>query len=176
MAATAMIAGAGMSALGAIQQGQTANQTAQQQAFTDQMNAIQSRTQADYNEQKSRLQANMTMGTAQANYGASGVTLSGSPTDVLKASIARSEQDALLIKQRGDIMAQGYNNQASFASRMGQSAVTGSYLGAAASALNGIGAYGRYYGGGSTTINNYGGGSSSGFYLPQLGSSAGYAP
>lgn len=77
-----------------------------------------------------RVQADQILGTMRASAGASGVVLSGSPLDALKASAANAELNVLTIQHTGALEAWGYENtknldtfQASMASYQKQTAM-----------------------------------------------------
>src|SRR5262245_1420631 len=89
-------AGGVVSAYAAVQQGQATRRAADYNAAVAQQNAVTARNNAAVDEQRQRMLARQTLGRARANYAASGVTMEGSPEDVLAESATQAEWDALL--------------------------------------------------------------------------------
>jgi hypothetical protein len=79
-----------------------------------------------------------------AGYGASGVTMEGSPMDVLEASAATAELDRQNILYGGGLRTQGYQSTAGLELMRGQNAETGSYLSAGSSLLSGAAKAGAF--------------------------------
>lgn len=63
-------------------------------------------------ERRQRVIARKTLGSIRANYGASGVTMGGSAADVMAASAAEAEMDALNIKYQGELDAMEFRERA----------------------------------------------------------------
>ncbi len=55
-------------------------------------------------------QTRMQLGSIRAAYGASGVTMAGSPLDVLEMSVANAERDRQQILYKGELKALGYED------------------------------------------------------------------
>ena len=76
-------------------------------------------------------------GKLLAGYGASGVTLEGTPLDVLEESAANAELDALTIRHQGELAARGYENTATLDTFAASGARTGGYISAVDELLTG---------------------------------------
>ena len=78
-------------------------------------------------------------------YGASGVTVDGSPLDVLEMAATNGELDAQNIRYKGLLRATGYNDTATLDGMAGENARTASYFKASSELLaGGAKAYGEY--------------------------------
>lgn len=133
--------GTAFSAIGAIQQGQAANSAAKYNAAVAGQRATAAKQQAAADMDKKRRDTVRRLGSIRAAYGASGVTLEGSPLDVLAESAANAELDVLTIKYKGDLEATGYGNEATLETARGQQARTAGYMGAGAALLTGVDKY-----------------------------------
>ena len=128
MASAVSIAGAGLSAYGAIQQGQMTSDTLNNQANNLQAQANEAESKGQYDAMREQLVSNQKIGTSIAAYGASGVAAnSGSALNVIQASHQNAELDRLNILHGADIRAINYQNQASMDRYGAQSAKLGSY-------------------------------------------------
>ena len=78
------------------------------------------------------------LGLMRANYGASGVTVEGSPLDVMAESAANAEMDALNIKYKGDLAASGYAAEAKLDKMRARQDYMGGLFGAGSALLTGI--------------------------------------
>ena len=150
--AVAAASSAAVGAVGAIQSGQQAQAAAQSQANMQDYNAkmadIQARqanAAAGREEDAQRKQARAAIGQQLAASAETGAGLNG---DLLRQSIFDTEADTQAIRYEGALKAQGLTDQAAIArsgaaaSRsQGSRAVTGSYLSAAGSLLNGATTY-----------------------------------
>lgn len=134
---TLAIAGAAMSAVGAISQGNAAKKSADYNAAIADRNAVVAQQQASANEEAQRKIDARRMGAARAGYGASGVTSDGSVLDVLGDSIAEAELNALNIRYEGKLAAQGYGDTAASQRAAGRNAQASGYMKAGASLLQG---------------------------------------
>lgn len=90
-------------------------EAARYNAAVARQNAILATQQAAEEERVSRVQGRKAVGQVRANYGASGVTLEGSPQDVIEESAANAELDALTIRHRGVLRAMGFSREADLA-------------------------------------------------------------
>lgn len=131
--------GAVTSAIGAISEGNAAADAAKHNSQMAAQNAIYAREQAAEEEQQVRIMGRKTLGSMRAAYGASGVSLEGSPLDVLAESAATMERDALNVRRAGERRAQGFEAEASMENRKAGYAKTRGYLGAASNLLSGGG-------------------------------------
>lgn len=143
-----LAASTAMTAVGAIAQGQQANAAAQSEANAAEYNAkvgraraVQANATAGLQEDLQRQKARAVIGNQLAAGAESGAGLN---SDLLRQSIFNSESDALAIRYDGNLKAAGLNDQAALdtvsasnARDRGSAAVTGSYINAAGSLLNG---------------------------------------
>lgn len=113
MAMAMAIAGTVMAVMGALQQGKAASNAAKHNAAVNDRNALIARQQAEEDVNRQRRDTRRRMGSIRARYGASGVTLEGSPLDVIEDSAAEAELDALTIQHQGELKAQGFDINAS---------------------------------------------------------------
>jgi hypothetical protein len=130
-------AGTGLNIIGKIAEGKAAEQIAEYNAKVYEQNAILSEQQAAANEQRARVVARKAIGEMRAAYGASGVTLEGSPLDVIGESAAAAEMDALMIRHAGAVKATMFRNEAAMERYKGGVAKTLGYLGGASSLIMG---------------------------------------
>lgn len=75
-------------------------------------NAELSLKEAAEDERRIRIQERQQLGDMQANYSKSGITMEGSPLDVMQKSASNAELDALTVRHQGAIKAWGYQQQA----------------------------------------------------------------
>lgn len=109
----------------------TANSLDAQADLADEQ-ANEARRAGVFNSMRMMRHANQVMGSATANFGASGVSASGgSATAILGASAANAELDRLNIIHQADIRATNYENQATLDRFGGSAARTGSIFAAA---------------------------------------------
>ena len=139
MAMWVQIAGAVISAIGAINQGQQAKDAANYNAAVANNNAIAARQQAAANAAAQERKSRMQLGSIRAGYGASGITMEGSAMDVLEASAATAELDRQNILYGGELKAGGYESTAGLELMRGEHAVTSSYYAAGGALLRGAG-------------------------------------
>ena len=135
-ATTLLIAGAAVSAVGAISAGQAQANASKYQANIATQNANAAQQQA---QQAALLQEQKTaqlLGTQRAGYGGSGITSEGSPLDVLSSTASAAELDRQTILYQGHIRAAGYQDDATLARMAGDAAVTNSYFSATGAILN----------------------------------------
>jgi hypothetical protein len=88
------------------------NQASQYNEALDLANAKLSLQEAAEDERRLRVQNKKDIGQMRANYGASGVTIEGSPLDVLREGASIAELDALTVRHQGDVKAWAYENNA----------------------------------------------------------------
>ncbi|OGT79396.1 MAG: hypothetical protein A3J35_04355 [Gammaproteobacteria bacterium RIFCSPLOWO2_02_FULL_52_10] len=145
MAAALTIISTLVSVVGAIRQGQSQAASSDYNAAVARNNAVYARQVAAENERRQRILTRKTIGGARAGYGASGVTLEGTPLDVPRESAANAELDALTIRHQGELAARGYENTATLDTFAASGARTGGYISAADELLTG----------GAKLYNNY---------------------
>lgn len=154
------LAGAAVSAVGTIQQGQAAkaagaynNRVQQQNAITSEALAKDAEDRGRIAEQRQRQQTASLMGRQQAVLAAKGIDLgSGTPLDILSQSAEYGELDALTIRHNASNEALGYRVQANnqrtsgqMALLEGKNAATGSYYQAGGTLLGGASKAGGYW-------------------------------
>ena len=140
-----MVAGAALSAYGAIQQGQQAKAVANYNAQLRTRDSSVALDQAAQEAQQVRWAGQRAQGTLLAGYGASGVTSEGSPMDVLGASAAQAKLDEQTVLYRGTLKATGYQSDAALNRVQGENAVQQSQLQAASYLVSGAGQAGVGY-------------------------------
>lgn len=136
-----ILGGAGLSAVGAIRQGNMEAKAAEMNAQMNEQNAVLTEAQAREEERRQRIFARKQIGEMRANYGASGVTTEGSPMEVLEESAMQAELDSLNIRYAGAARSAQYRNQAKLQRFYGKEAKLGGYLSAAGSLLGGAGSF-----------------------------------
>lgn len=138
--------GAGVSAVGAIRQGQAQQAMFDYQAKVARGNAGVAEAQGAAAVEAQQRDVARRMGSATAAYGASGVASdTGSPMDALMESAALAELDSLTLKHAYKMKALGYNTQAEIDSASGENSRTASYFNAAGSMLSGGSRIAAYY-------------------------------
>lgn len=123
-------------AYGQVQAGEAAQRAYEFNANQAEQNAAQAQLIAAQDERQTRILGRKALGSMRAAYGASGVTLEGSPMDVLAESAAQAELDALNIKFSGETKATNLRNQAKILRYQGGQAKSAGYLSASATLLN----------------------------------------
>jgi FtsP/CotA-like multicopper oxidase with cupredoxin domain len=139
-----MVAGAVISAVGAMSAAKAQSQAATYNATIADQNAQVSLSQATADAVTQQKQARQVEGSLIAGYGASGVTIEGSPTDVLQMSVTNAALDEANILYNGRLKATGFANEAELNRRAAKTAKEQGYYNAASSLLTGAGhaAYG----------------------------------
>lgn len=99
-------------AVGAYQEGMAQAKAADYNAGVAENNANLSTAEAAENERKQRIIGRKALGNMRANYGASGVTMEGSPLQAMEESAANSELDSLNIRHEGESKAWAYRQDA----------------------------------------------------------------
>ncbi len=111
--------------------------------------AVAAQQEAAANAERQRRVAQKNIGSMQATYAASGVSLEGSPLEVLEQSARNAELDRLNILWSGETRSQGYRATAGLEGARASNASTSGYLSAAGSLLSASGQMAR--GGSSPT-------------------------
>jgi hypothetical protein len=132
-----MIAGAAFSAYGAIRAASAEKAAANYQRQVADNNATASRQAAVADERRQRMLASKQLGQMRANYAASGLSMDGSPEDVLADSATNAELDVLIIRSNGENRARGYQSDSNLSRMRGDSAAESGYLSAAGTLLGG---------------------------------------
>jgi hypothetical protein len=141
-----MVAGAALSAYGAIQQANAAKAAGSYNAAIRERDATVAMQQSQADADRVALQGKRVEGSLLANYGAAGVASDeGSPLDVLADSASQNQLDQETIKYKGRLKAMGYQGDAAL-SRMGaEVAEDQGPLNAASHLLTGAGRAGSTY-------------------------------
>lgn len=135
IAAAAMAASGVISAIGAIRSGQATAASAKfNQNIADQ-NAEIARQQGVVDEMNMRRKQVQALGAIKAATGASGVTMEGSPLDILESSTYQAEMDAQRVKYTSQLRSIGYINESNLYGMERSTARTNAALGAASSLL-----------------------------------------
>ena len=121
----AKIGSMAMSAIGSMQQGNSANAAAQYNAQVANNNAIAARQAAGEDERRMRRLTKQRMGSLRASL------------DLLEDSAMQEELEALSIRHGGEIQAMGFENTANLERAKGKAAKTSGFSGAAGSLLKG---------------------------------------
>lgn len=132
------IASTALSVGGAVVQGQQAAQNAELQARAiEQQRQAESQASAYEAKQEQRRQE-LAMANARAQVGASGVALSGSPTEVLTANAAQNQMDLDAIRYGSTLKQNSLTTQAAITRYSGQQAKAGSFIKAGSNFISGI--------------------------------------
>lgn len=131
-------AGAAVSAIGAIQQGQSARAAARYNAKMAEDQAAQDRYEASVQAQQKARETYQRLGAIRAAQGKSGGAAdAGSVLDVIGDVASQGELERQWILRGGEISATGRENTARLDRMQGRAAVTGSYLKAGSELLSG---------------------------------------
>lgn len=95
-------------------------------------------------------QSRMVIGSIRAAYGASGVTVEGSPLDVLQMSITDAERDRQQVLYRGELKALGYEDTRTLSLYGAESAKSQADWATASSLLTGFTGAARLFASGKT--------------------------
>lgn len=133
--ALAAVASAGSALMSGMQQAGVAKYNRK----LSEMNAGAARAQARSEEETFRRKAERMKGSQRAAIGASGITLEGSPLDIIDDTEVEIEREALGIRYAGDVAGTRYDNEAAGFGYRARSAMTGAYVGAGTALLSGAG-------------------------------------
>lgn len=133
------LAGSAVSAMGMIQQGKAAERAANYNAAIAENNATLAKNKALAEETMVRNRTARQVGTAGAAIGASGITVEGTPLDVLAETVQLGELDALTTRWKGTVEASGFKDNAVLERMQGKAAMKNAQWGAAGTLLSGIG-------------------------------------
>lgn len=131
------IASTAISAVGAISSAQAQSNAAKYNAQVAKNNAQIARDQAASESDRQRRLATKKLGEMRANYAASGVTMEGTPLDVMEESAAQAKLDELTIRYNGELQAMGFENTANLDRYRASQAMTSGYLSAGSALLTG---------------------------------------
>lgn len=125
------------SVIGAIQSANAESNAAKYNAAVAKQNAKIAQQQSATDIDRQRRIAYKTQGAMTAGYAASGVTMEGTPLDIMEQSAAEAKLDELNIKYNADLESLGYQSEARLNKMRASSARTGGFLSAGASLLSG---------------------------------------
>jgi hypothetical protein len=146
--AVAMTAiGTGVSAYGQIQQGKSQAAQAEYNAKLAKRNAKSARESAEYEARQKRRGTARLIGRQRALYAKAGVTMEGSPLDVLQETAAQGEMDALMIERGYAQQEAAYKSQSELAKMRARNYRQQGYFGAGSTLLTGGGQIMGGYGG-----------------------------
>lgn len=128
--------GAGVSVASAISGGRARKRAAAREARQQRWQAAYTRDQTTAAILRQDKVARKTLGAMRAAYGAAGVTVEGSPLDILAESAAAAELDKLTIQYQGELTAKGYETNARLTEAAGRAAQSASVFKAAGTILN----------------------------------------
>lgn len=140
MSEAALAISTGIKVISQLRAGEAASVASKARASSLEENAILARRQAAEEERRFRIAAKKRIGTLRANIGGSGVTIEGSPLDVLEESAVNSELDALTIRHGGEVTARGFLNKATLTRFAGKTARESARLSAVGTLIKGAGA------------------------------------
>lgn len=135
----AKVAGGVMGAVGAMS---NASATASADTFNASMasqSAVAVQQQADQDVELLRRRAQQTIGKMAATYGASGVTLEGSPTDALANSASNAALDAQTVEYKAGIKIAGYGDINALDRLHASNAMTAGMFASASDVITGAG-------------------------------------
>lgn len=130
-------AGTIFSAVSSISQGQAAKASGNYNAALYERNAQIAEQNARVQEDRQRRLATQRMGANRAAIGASGVSLEGSPLDILEANAAQEELDALTIRWNGLNEASGMRASGALQRAQGSNAARSGFMQAGSALLLG---------------------------------------
>lgn len=137
----ALLMGGGnlLSAFGTYSGGEADERIGKYNAAQERQDAQLELEQAAVDETRQRALSYKQLSSMRAGYGASGVTMEGSPLDVLEESSANAELDALLIRHGGAVRAQRHRAAAALAEYEGKARKHAATLSAGGQLLSGGG-------------------------------------
>lgn len=130
--------GTAISAVGSIAQGQQAAASADAQARAYEQQAVADQQAAAFEGQRERRRQELLQANARAQVGASGVALSGSPSEVLAANAREGELDIQAIRYSSQLRQNNLRTQADISRFQGKQAKTAGYINAASSVVSGL--------------------------------------
>lgn len=128
--------GAGVAVVGAVSGGRAKKRAAAKEARFKRWQAAYTRDQTAAAVVRQDKIARKTLGAMRAAYGAAGVTVDGSPLDVLAESAAAAELDKLTIQYQGELTAKGYQTDARLTESAGRAADTAGGFSAAGALMS----------------------------------------
>lgn len=149
-----MLAGAAISAYGAMSQANAQKTASTFNSALNERNALVATQQADAEAARIGRVSRQVQGSMAAGFGASGLTMEGSALDALGNSAAQAQLDIENVKYRGTLQAMGYHSSAELDTMQGKTAQEQGYYRAASEVLTGVGRAGATYAAGSRRIGD----------------------
>ncbi len=143
MAAALPFISVAMSVIGAMQQGSAAKQASDYNSAQNQRNSTIALQQANADAERKQRDNVRLIGHQRAGYAAAGVTLDGSPLDVLEDSAAIGELNVRQVRYAGELKSIGFLDTANLDAMRGENAQTASYFSAGKELIGGYGAIKR---------------------------------
>lgn len=155
--AVAAVAGAAVSAYGAVRQGQNAKEAAEYNARASEIEAAEAKRKAAYDAETSSMQFKELMGKQKALYAKAGVDLSsGSPLLTMSFQAEQAERDKQAILYSGKTAEQSSLTRASLFRDSGSDSQTAGYISGGSTFLSGLAnTYTASQSGKSGVTNNY---------------------
>lgn len=132
-----MIASAGVQAAGAIQKARADEQAARYNKAITNRNASIARQQTEADVISLRKAQFKEFGAIRAAVAASGVTMEGSPLDLIESGVSEAELDIQRLRYSGELKAMGYESDAALYEMGGKNARRAGYYNAASALLTG---------------------------------------
>jgi len=140
------LAGTAMSAYSQYEQGKSQQRWSEYNAAIAERDAESARQSAEYEAGLTRKEKEKTLARQRALYGKAGVTLEGSPLEMMAETAGEYEMDALMIERGGKLESQRYRSEAQLSRMKGSAAKRAGYYGAGSTLLTGMGKAGTAYG------------------------------
>ena len=139
-------AGRAVSAAGSVMGGMMQQSQAKAQAAAYERQAQMARLQGEYQAQRKQEEIDRLTGQQIASVAASGVTLDGSPTNVIASTASTGALDTGALRWNARIQSDDLTYQARLARINGRNAMVGGIVGAAGGLLGDLGKLGSRYG------------------------------
>ena len=141
-AALMTFASTAMSAAGSVVGGMMQRNQANAQAAVDERQAKMLSMQGEYDAGQKQQQINQITGRQVAMANESGVTLAGSPTDIISSTAAQGALDVGAIRWGAKVKSDDLNYEAKLSRMQGQNAMAGGIMGGVGSVVGGLGKLG----------------------------------
>ena len=146
--AVTSMAGTGLSVISQAQQGKEQQRWSEYNAAIAERDATAAKAVAEHEASQKRRDTERILGRQRALYGKAGVTMEGSPLELMAETAAEGELDALMIERTGKLRGQRYGEEATLSRMRGASSRRAGYWGAGTTLLTGAGrgasSYGSY--------------------------------
>ncbi len=148
------IIGAVVGAAGSIMSGMAAANAANAQAAAYQRQAALERQQAAFNADQQESKAIRLISQQRAGFLSAGVSIMGTPMDVIEDTTRETDLDVQAIKYNGEIKAQNFEMQAAAYRAKADAAQVSGFTGAISPLVKGFGGGGDFSFGGSTSVGD----------------------